>query len=142
MPLVMLPIVLCTCVKVLVCIMYCALYFSISQDKLTGLIKWYRQHGLLPKKCRSGGRLYNKHALSFEDVTQVVHFITNYAEANALTLPGRVPGFKRSDIKLLPSSDTKASLWRTYQTIMKDAGNYHKILFIAHYVLSECTIKS
>lgn len=60
--------------------------------------------------------------LTFEDVTRVVQYITNYAEANALVLPGRVPGFKRDDIKLLPSSETRASIWRTYHSIMKGEG--------------------
>lgn len=95
--------------------------FSISQDKLTGLIKWFKENGLVPRKCRSGGRIHKK-AMSFEDVTRVVQYITNYAEANALVLPGRVPGFKRDDIKLLPSSETKASIWRTYDSIMKTEG--------------------
>ncbi len=96
---------------------------SISQDKLTALIKWYKEHGLASRKCRSGGRI-DKKALSFEDVTRVVTFITNYAEANALVLPGRVPGYKRDDIKLLPSADTKASIWRMYRSITKGDGEY------------------
>ena len=36
-------------------------------------------------------------------------------EANAMVLPGRVPGYKRSDIQLLPSSTTKHNVWELYQ---------------------------
>ena len=36
-------------------------------------------------------------------------------EANAMVLPGRVPGYKRSDIQLLPSSTTKHQVWDLYQ---------------------------
>ena len=37
----------------------------------------------------------------------MVKFLQNYAEENALLLPGRIPGYKRDDIKLLPSSRSK-----------------------------------
>ena len=36
-------------------------------------------------------------------------------EANAMILPGRVPGYKSSDIQLLPSSTTKHEVWELYQ---------------------------
>ena len=39
----------------------------------------------------------------------------NTTEANAMVLPGRVPGYKRSDIQLLPSSTTKHKVWELYQ---------------------------
>ena len=32
-----------------------------------------------------------------------------------MVLPGRVPGYKRSDIQLLPSSTTKHKVWELYQ---------------------------
>ena len=37
-------------------------------------------------------------------------------------LPGRIPGYKRFDIKLLPSNYTKASVWRLYTAAMETAG--------------------
>jgi len=37
-----------------------------------------------------------------EDVQYVVHFILHYTEANAILLPGRIPGYKRDDVQLLP----------------------------------------
>ncbi len=39
----------------------------------------------------------------------------NTTDANAMVLPGRVPGYKRSDIQLLPSSTTKHKVWELYQ---------------------------
>ena len=50
-----------------------------------------------------------------DTLQNVVSFFDNYAEEHAVALPGRVPGFKRSDIKLLPSSNTKASIHRLYE---------------------------
>ena len=46
-------------------------------------------------------------ALCFMHITNLVKFIQNYAEQNAILLPGRIPGYKRDDIKLLPSSESK-----------------------------------
>ena len=45
----------------------------------------------------------------FEDVKRTVAFVSNYADDHGLHLPGRVPGFKREDIKLMPSSETTCS---------------------------------
>ena len=48
-----------------------------------------------------------KHALNFDEIKNLVTFLHNYAEKNAILLPGRIPGYKRDDIQLLPSSTTK-----------------------------------
>ena len=37
----------------------------------------------------------------------VVKFLQNYSENHAILLPGRIPGYKRDDLQLLPSSTTK-----------------------------------
>ena len=55
---------------------------------------------------------HNRTKLS--DIKLVVHYILNYAEAHAILLPGRVPGFKRDDIQLLPSAVTKREVWIAY----------------------------
>ncbi|XP_014674791.1 PREDICTED: uncharacterized protein LOC106814923 [Priapulus caudatus] len=95
----------------------------ISQDKLTALLKHYKEHGLTPRHKKSGGKQKtNARFLTFEDVSRVVTFIVNFSEVHALVLPGRVPGFKRFDIKLLPSMYTKASIWRLYQSAMNAEG--------------------
>ena len=39
---------------------------------------------------------------------------TNSLDSNAMLLPGRVPGYKDSDVKLLPSSTTKRTIWELY----------------------------
>ena len=38
----------------------------------------------------------------------------NLPDSNAMLLPGRVPGYKDSGVKLLPSSTTKHTLWELY----------------------------
>jgi len=59
---------------------------------------------------------------SAKTVDNVVKFILNVAEDQSLLLPGRVPGFKRVDVKLLPSVLTKHSLWKTYSEICTGNG--------------------
>lgn len=53
-----------------------------------------------------------------DTLQHVITFLENYV---AIALPGRVPGFKRTDIKLLPSSATKASVHRLYEQSAESA---------------------
>ena len=54
------------------------------------------------------------HAFSAEEETQIVSLIQNYAEANAILLPGRIPGYKRYNMQMLPSSVSKRSVYLQY----------------------------
>ena len=44
---------------------------------------------------------------TFEQIQKIVKFISNFAEEQAILLPGQIPGYKRDDLKLLPSSTFK-----------------------------------
>ena len=35
-------------------------------------------------------------------------------DSNAMLLPGKVPGYKDTDVKLLPFSTSKNSIWKQY----------------------------
>ena len=59
---------------------------------------------------------------SMDTLQNVVSFLDNYAEEHAVGLLDRVPGFKRSDIRLLPLSNTKASICRLYEQFALTAG--------------------
>ena len=48
-----------------------------------------------------------KNALKFDEIKNLVNFITIYAERHAILLPGRIPGYKNDRMQLLPSSTTK-----------------------------------
>lgn len=99
----------------------CIIIIRVSQDRLTGLISWYKTNGLVPKEKKSGGRANNINSIQLEDIKRVVQFLTNYASQNALVLPGRVPGFKRDDIKLLPSSHTKVKVYEDYKASLENS---------------------
>ena len=51
-------------------------------------------------------------ALSFVEVKNIFRFLNNYAETYAVLLPGRIPGYKRDDIQLLPTCTTKKVSFR------------------------------
>ena len=53
---------------------------------------------------RRHGNTNKEPAVAFSAVliTKIVTFIHNYTEANAILLPGRIPGYKNYNMKLLP----------------------------------------
>ena len=73
----------------------------------------YCSSGLVPRIHGNTGHT-PAHALIMDDVRNIMKFITQHAEANAILLPGRIPGYKRSDIQILPSSTTKKAIWLLY----------------------------
>ena len=86
---------------------------GIGRTRLKNIWCSIRLQGLLPRLHGNKHRQpYN--TLSFEDTEYVVHFIFSYAEQFALLLPGRVPGYSRSNIQLLPSSKSKRGIWNVY----------------------------
>ena len=96
---------------------------GISPDKLYALAKHYNTNGPVPRQLRAGGRKNNTASLALVDTERVVHFIKQYAEDHDVSLPGRVPGFKRDDTRLLPSSCPKSQVCRLYEASANAAGH-------------------
>ena len=72
-----------------------------------------QEDGVLPRKHGNHRRVPH-HAFRLEETQAVVTFIMNYTEENGIHLPGRIPGFKKTDIQLLPCHTTKKAVWRQY----------------------------
>lgn len=70
---------------------------AVGRERYSNLCEHYRAFGLTLRVHGNKGRLPKK-TCSFEATKQVSTFISNYAEEHALVLPGRVPGFKRTDV--------------------------------------------
>ncbi|KAL8569082.1 hypothetical protein ACOMHN_054228 [Nucella lapillus] len=94
----------------------------ISRNLLTRLSKHYQTEGLAQPSKKSGGRRSNTRSLKYQDTEAVKKFICHYAEDHAVSLPGRVPGFKREDIRLLPSAIPKSGIYRQYADHANQAG--------------------
>ena len=118
------------------CAETCLFLYDVLKKKLKALSRWYKNFGLTPRTiaaCRS-----SKNTLAFEDVTCIVTFIGNYAEKNALVLPGRVASHARDDIKQLPSSVTKADIYRQYEASMISGQFWYLLIPLFVYCGGSC----
>ena len=109
---------------------------NIGIKRFNNIKKSYLQNGPAVRVHGNTGKT-PKHHLTLQQVKDIVQYILNYTgrknhdimhvhthnhmhavpvtEANVMVLPGRVPGYKLSDIQLLPSSTTKHNVWELYQ---------------------------
>ena len=94
---------------------------GISQSKLSALITHYKVTGV-EARVHHNKRKLPANALKFDYTRAVVNFVVNYAEANAILLPGRTPGHWKSDVKLLPTNCTKKTVSVQYCSSVDAAG--------------------
>ena len=95
--------------------------YGISDSRLRRLKEHYDQYGIFPRTHGNTKRLPSNTLPQL--VTENVHnFLANYVEENAIVLPGRIPGFKSDEVKVLPSSETKMSVWRAYTSTCEASG--------------------
>ena len=92
---------------------------GIGTKRLKNLAKSVSEHGVVPRVHGNTNRL-PRHTLSLKTVEHVVRFLISFTEVHGLLLPGRVPGYSRDDIKLLPSSMTSGrSISRLHSKILR-----------------------
>ena len=96
-----------------VCLRTFLFLHATGKDQFANIRASCSENGIAPRVHGNTRRL-PVHALTFDDVSRVVTFIRNYAEDHAVLLPGRIPGYKRSDLQLLPCSTTKSRVWKLY----------------------------
>jgi hypothetical protein len=80
--------------------------FTIGKKRFDAVKQHYLATGLTTRRHGNTRRL-PANALSFRETQNALKFLHAYAESNAILLPGRIPGYKRDDLQLLPSSTTK-----------------------------------
>ena len=83
------------------------LLHGIGKDRLQNIRDHYKEEGLQARIYKNTKRS-PYHAMPFDATSYVLTFLENYAEENAILLPGRIPAYKRDDIKLLPPNPSKA----------------------------------
>ena len=88
--------------------------YGLSDSRFRRLKEHYQTYGICPRIHGNTKRL-PENTLSQATVEGVCTFLTNYVEENAISLPGRIPGFKSDDIKVLSSSESKIGVWRVYE---------------------------
>lgn len=106
-------------------------FYGISYSRFRRLKEHYELHGIFPRTHRNTNRL-PENTLLYSTIEDVQAFLLNYVEENAITLPGRIPGFKSDDVKVLSSSETKMSVWQVYKSACeasnKQVVSYRKFL--------------
>ena len=100
---------------------------TVGKKRLRNLALSLRENGLTPR-VHGNSRKQPKHSLSFQSIEYVVRFLLTYSEQNAL-LPGRIPSYSRSDVKLLPSSVSKRGIWRVYHSAAQSRDSIHSIAY-------------
>ena len=95
--------------------------YGISYSRFRRLKDHYEAHGICQRVHGNSKRLPHN-TLPQVVAEDVKMFLSNYAEENAVLLPGRIPGFKSDDIRLLSSSDTKMNVWRTFTRTCEESG--------------------
>ena len=77
-----------------------------GKNRLNNIRQHYLDNHLTPREHKATGKK-PQNTLLFLDIRRIAAFLANYAEENAILLPGRVPGYIHDDIQLLPSCTTK-----------------------------------
>ena len=95
--------------------------YGISKSRFGRLKEHYDKKGILPRQHGNTNKR-PAHALSHETVKYIKAFISNYAEENAISLPGRIPGYTNDDIQLLSSCNSKTHVWKAYTTVCESSG--------------------
>ena len=97
--------------------------YGVGKERLNNLKRHLRECGMVAQRHGNTSRLPHN-VLSHELLNRTVTFIKNFAAEQALPLPGRMPQFKDFNVQLLPSSETKAFIWRRYKDCaQKDSVN-------------------
>ena len=94
--------------------------FGISKSRLQRLLDHWQNYGMSVRPHGNSKRL--PHNTLPQAVSEdVKNFLSNYVDENAVLLPGRIPGYKNDDIKLLSPCDTKMSVWKSFKRACEDA---------------------
>ncbi len=101
---------------------------SIGSKRLKNISKSLRNDGVGPRTHGNTKRL-PKWTLTLNDVEYLIRFLLNYTEQHGLLLPGRVPGYSRDDIKLLPSSVSKRMIWDVYFEAAEQTPDVHAVSY-------------
>ena len=93
------------------CLSVCTVTFGFlygigSKKRLQSLRSHYLENGMTPR-VHGNTKSLPHNALPFGVINAAVKFLQNYTEQHAILLPGRIPGYKRDNMTLLPSSSSK-----------------------------------
>ncbi|XP_064383600.1 uncharacterized protein LOC135332176 [Halichondria panicea] len=112
----------------IVCAKMFLFFHGVSRTRMKALAQRYKENGLTPR-IHGNTKRSPKWTLSLSSAEFVVGFLVHYTQLHGLLLPGRVPGYSRSDLKLLPSSATKRSIWIEYHQSAINDSSIHTVVY-------------
>ena len=112
----------------IICLKTFLFLHGIGIKRFKNIAKSFQENGFLPRVHGISKRLPH-HCLSLPSVQHVISFLVNYTEENGLLLPGRLPGYRSSDMKLLPSSTSKKGIWKLYQQATNECDDVHAVAY-------------
>ena len=81
--------------------------YGLSLNHRVGAIrKHYREEGMMVRVHKLSN-IPPPRTLQYDEICSLVAFLKQYSEQHGILLPGRIPGYKCHDVKLLPSSNSK-----------------------------------
>lgn len=95
--------------------------YGISYSRFRRLKEHHEEHGVA-QRVHGNCKKLPHNALPRALSADVRNFLTNYVEESAVLLPGRIPGFKKDNICLLLSSETKMNIWRAFKGACEETG--------------------
>ena len=124
-----------------VCCSMFQFFHGIGVKRIKNLTKSLKENGLIPR-VHGNTNKKPKHAISFLSTEYVVRFLYSFAEQHALLLPGRIPGYSRSNIQLLPSSMSKRLVWRVYSEAAEAVDTVHSVAYTTFCLLWRTPVPS
>jgi len=89
------------------------IYYDVGKHALQAIIKHVSRHGVTTRTHGNTGRK-PIHSVTFEDVTNVVNFVRNYAGVYGLPQPAAPRGIDNLPTVFLPASNTKTDIHKEY----------------------------
>ena len=87
--------------------------YGISDHRFRSLKEHYDHFGIYPRTHGNMKRMPSN-TLPHSTTVDIKAFILKYIEENGVLLPGRIPGYKNDEIKLLSSCESKMGVWKCY----------------------------
>ena len=75
------------------------LLHGIGEKRFKNIKKHFSEKGLSPRGHGNQGRVPHN-AITLDDARLAVKFLYEYAEMHAILLPGRIPGYRRTDLQV------------------------------------------
>jgi len=91
-----------------------------SHVRFDNLMSHYKEFGLCTR-THGNNKCQPAHTFSFNDISHLTTFITNFARAHGSCLPGRVPGH-RDKVMILPADITKVFVYSKYKQACVEKG--------------------